>query len=601
MENQNGESAAPAGAPRVPAGAIEELDAGLRAVVDDGSVARTMFDRRDADDGTVTIVIPRSKIEQVPSQALVEIDSIEDGRTYVGSVIEGPFAEPDGLRPDAPVLVTSAANNTVFMPSFHGRAQIRLLGERSARGLVPPRRRPRPNSPVRLLGPVDAAELLNSVGEIRLGLLDGMEEVEVKFPMKKSVLPRHVGILGTTGGGKSTTVAGLISQLQRAGAACVVIDTEGEYTAINEATDDGGMRSALEDRGLKPAGLKDTRLLFLHGREAANPNHPSQTQFRLDFSALSPFAVAELLDLTDAQEDRFFKAYDACKSVLRAIKIFPNGPAEDREALELDEMEQGYPKMTLMHLIDIAGGILDQCVEKKEPEFRIAAFRNAAGQVKQQLAQVNTNHPLSWRALLGKLWRVQRLGVFDSDGAESIHYRTMLEPGRVTIVDLSDSNFPRVNNLTIAQLLRGLHGAQDVAYQDAVRHSRKPTPLVLVIEEAHEFLSAERIKQMPVLFQQVAGIARRGRKRWFGLIFVTQLPQHLPDEALGLVNSWVLHKIADAGVISRLRRSIGGVDDGLWSRLPNLAPGQAVVSVAGHTRPMLVSIDPTPARLRLID
>ncbi len=128
-----------------------------------------------------------------------------------------------------------------------------------------------------------------------------------------------------------------------------------------------------------------------------------------------------------------------------------------------------------------------------------------------------------------------------------------------------------------------------------------PRRVVVVIEEAHEFLSSERIRQMPVLFQQVARIARRGRKRWLGLVFVTQLPQHLPDEVLGLVNNYVLHKIADANVISRLRRTIGGVDEGLWNRLPNLAPGQAVVSAASMARPLLVAIDPTPSKLRMVE
>ena len=66
--------------------------------------------------------------------------------------------------------------------------------------------------------------------------------------------------------------------------------------------------------------------------------------------------------------------------------------------------------------------------------------------------------------------------------------------------------------------------------------------------------------QMPVLFQQVARIAKRGRKRWLGLVFVTQLPQHLPDEVLGLINNFILHKIADGTVVDRLRKSISGID-----------------------------------------
>jgi DNA helicase HerA-like ATPase len=42
------------------------------------------------------------------------------------------------------------------------------------------------------------------------------------------------------------------------------------------------------------------------------------------------------------------------------------------------------------------------------------------------------------------------------------------------------------------------------------------------------------------LFQQVARIAKRGRKRWLGLVFVTQFPQHLPRQVFGLVNSYIL-------------------------------------------------------------
>src|SRR6185295_19191242 len=110
---------------------------------------------------------------------------------------------------------------------------------------------------------------------------------------------------------------------------------------------------------------------------------------------------------------------------------------------------------------------------------------------------------------------------------------------------------------------------QEENYQAAVRANRQPTPTTVFIEEAHEFLSEHRIAQMPVLFQQVARIARRGRKRWLGLVFITQLPQHLPDEVLGLINNWILHKIGDANVVTRLRRSIGGIDESLWRRLPS--------------------------------
>ncbi len=106
---------------------------------------------------------------------------------------------------------------------------------------------------------------------------------------------------------------------------------------------------------------------------------------------------------------------------------------------------------------------------------------------------------------------------------------------------------------------------------------------------------------MRILFEQVSTIARRGRKRWLSLAFVTQLPQHLPRQIYGLVNSYILHKITDPQVVRELQRTVSGIDESLWKRLPGLAPGQAIVSFPHLARPLLVAVDPSPCRLRMVD
>jgi hypothetical protein len=68
-------------------------------------------------------------------------------------------------------------------------------------------------------------------------------------------------------------------------------------------------------------------------------------------------------------------------------------------------------------------------------------------------------------------------------------------------------------------------------------------------------------------------------------------------EVLSLVNNWILHKIGDASVIARLKRSIGGISEGFWQTMPSLAPGQAVVSFTTLTRPLRIGVDPTPCKL----
>jgi uncharacterized protein len=576
---------------------------------DPDAVGRTMFDAPGAEDGSVTVLLPKDEINRVPLQSLVRIVSSEDNRSYLGIVVSGPFAEPDGLRADANVIVTTTVNRGIFMPRYHGRVRVEILGQESGGDLVPPRLRPLPNSPVFVLGVAETRKALQAFGDIRLGRVLGDEQVEIALPSdRKSVLFRHLAVLGTTGGGKSTTVGRLIWQAQRAGIAVILLDTEGEYVHLGDPTNDDHMRRALSDLGMEPAGVDNTCLYHLIGTDTANRAHPRRREFGLHFDSLSPYTVAEIIDMTDPQRERFLKAFDLGKSVLRDRGIFPRkGQAEDeRRALELNEFDEGYPELTLARLMDIVRAFIalvekdpdsfaPSCREFAEPAARDAILTRARGQ--------KTDNPVSWRTLMGRLWQLNRYNIFDQPGSPALDYREFLGRGRVSIIDLSGTDSPQLSNIVIADMLRGIQRRQDEFYKQWEGGSRphEPGKVLIIIEEAHEFLSDHRISKMPILFEQVSRIAKRGRKRWIGLVFVTQLPQHLPREVLGLVNNQILHKITDEVVIRSLRNVIPGIDEGLWRRLPALAPGQAIVSFTHMTRPLLASIDPAPCRLRMID
>lgn len=580
-----------------------------------GSVGRTMFDLPSSEDNTVTVLLPHEHLGSLPSQSLVRITSVPDGRSYAGIVVGGPFTEPDGLRGDAAVLVTTTVHGATFVPNFHGRVQVEILGEEldgteGAVTLGPPRFRPLPNSPVFALTTEQTAAMLHCAGDIRLGLAVGHEELEVGIPSQsKDVLPRHTGILGTTGGGKSTTVAGLIARMQAAGIATILLDTEGEYTHLNEPAENPAMLAALRKLKMAPAAVPNTQLYHLVGREIANPRHPRRQPFCLWFCNLAPHMVAGILEMNDAQQDRFMQAYDTARLLLRDLGISPHkgNKAEEERTLNWDDQETGYPGLELSHLLDVVGAFA-HVVGKQSGDFAPfhRDFQTAEGKakllerVKQPTTQ--TSHVTSWGAVRGRLFRLQRLRIFDQDQVAHLPYRRMLAAGQVSIIDLHDTDSVQVNNLAIAELLRGVQTHQEAAYEEAQQAGKPPTPVVVIIEEAHEFLSAQRIPKAPTLFQQVARIARRGRKRWLGLVFVTQLPQHLPDEVFGLINNLILHKLNDANVIHRLKqRNTGGIDDSLWQRLPALAPGQAIVSLTSMSRPLLVAVDPAGAKLRMVE
>src|SRR5436305_3144049 len=77
---------------------------------DAGAVGRTMFDLPGSTDLTVTVLLPNEHLHAAPAQSLVRIVSKRDGRRYLGVVSAGPFAEPDGLKGDSPLLKAVATH-----------------------------------------------------------------------------------------------------------------------------------------------------------------------------------------------------------------------------------------------------------------------------------------------------------------------------------------------------------------------------------------------------------------------------------------------------------------------------------------------------------
>jgi hypothetical protein len=299
--------------------------------------------------------------------------------------------------------------------------------------------------------------------------------------------------------------------------------------------------------------------------------------------------------------------------------MWPKSQEDQKRALELDEFEEGYPTMTLSLLlgvvsiaIQLAGRKLAQDAWLRHPAFRNPKDNQTAAanvaKIEQSFQSNKPSSTSSWKTVYAKLNKLNRLNVFDnpSEGVKYLDYADLLTVGEVNIIDLSDTRSPVLNNLLIADLLRGMVMAQELkvrAYEDRRRKEQavgdRPKVL-LTIEEAHRFLSKQRIKQMQHVFEQVADLAARGRKRWFGLLFVTQLPQQLPPEVLGLVNNYVVHKVSSR-VVNDLAENFSEVDDALWHRLPGLAAGLAIVRFEGMTRPLLVAVDPAPCKLGLVD
>lgn len=567
-----------------------------------GSIGVTAFDNAQSEDDVLVVWLPREQIGAVRRQSLVRIRT-EDDKSFLGIVAAGPFHEPDGVPATARVLTTSAVHGAMFLPNFHGWVEVELIAEEVGGELLPPLQRPLPNSAVFSLDTAETQQVLHCDGSVGLGRLLGDPRVRVGIPAdRKDVLPRHLAVLGTTGGGKSMTVGRFVYEGKAAGCAIVILDVEGEYIEIDKQTADPAILKLLERLKLRPAGIESS-LYHLVGRETANPDHPRRSTFGVQLSSLSPYVVEEFLELSEAQSTRFWRAYEIAKRVLRETRTFPSSPEEQRQELELDPFEEGWPKLTLGLLIGVTSACLGAVQKKPTTEWELQGnsllSRNLDILNRTIHAEQIPPDERSWKALLGKLWRLYRLKVFDQPKGADLPYDQLVRAGNVSVLDLSDVSSPVLGNMVIADVLRQLMDAQERAYDAAVTENSKPTPVIVIVEEAHTFLHRRRISKMEATFEQLSLIARRGRKRWLSLMFITQSPEHLPSEVLGLVNNLIIHKLSP-DVAKDLSGAVSGIDSSLWKRVASLAPGQALIHCAHMARPLLAAINPAPCKLRMV-
>lgn len=605
----------------IPSSVLVELDESAEpgfkdADLDDDADGRTLFDTPQSEDGSLIVVFRQDRFERWRTQSLAHIESQSDGRKYLAQVVKGPFAEPNGLPGNSPLLRVTQVERTMFTPPYHGWVGMAILGEVKDTKVIVPLYRPRPNSKVSLLSPEDTRTALNCDGDIYLGQAVGFTDVPVGLrSLNKHHLPRHTLVVGTTGAGKSTFISSLTEELAEAGFCVLIIDVEPEYAEIHKPAESAGTLALLKDRHLTPKGIANSFLLVPTDCDAACPDHPGLRRFSLEFTNISPFLAMDLLQANDAQRDRFLVAYDAAGELV--TELIP--AAEKQKHIEAlgkwDDSEAGYPNLRIGHVLDMAQAITTMLMGEDSLNSRyyhadgfqpnMPKLLEAARKIKGK-RKGGDNVP-SWRKTISLIASLYKSKLFDQDGRiaedekkiSSLNYCKMLKPGNVVVLDIHGLESPEHRNLAISELLRGVMDAQDTLYRKAPSDKKPKT--VVIVEEAHEFLSGRRLQQMPLLSEQIHRIARRGRKRWLGLLFASQFPQHLPDELFTLCNNRVLMKMGDEQTIRRLKNSIGGVADNLWGQLRNLPSGRAVVSAQGFDPALLVALRPGRCKLLMVD
>jgi hypothetical protein len=485
-------------------------------------------------------VVDRRLVER---NQYVRIQDADGPRTgFLGRIIAGPFFHRSGM-PTVAGNMASASHESCLL------ADLEIQGEIVGGRPRDTNSRPAPGSPVFVLNPTEVADLHGFKGDMLLGTLAGQDDLRVSLQSSnKAVLPRNLGIFGTVGSGKTNTAQVVIEEAARNGWAVIVLDVESEYTVMNLPSDERGVAERLARFGRVPTGLADCHVFYPASHPAAPDGGDRYTLRLADFDTT---VIGEILQVSLPERNALVECVEYWQQKARTKMV--TSETEGFETL-LDASPQAKLPFTLRSL-------------------RERAYERAA----------RSTDFFDYSGLAAKLSWLLHAEAFDLVNMPSLDPVRMLVPGRVSIIDVSMAN-DVVKNMVTADVLRKTFALK-------VTQPAAP-PTLLVIEEAHSFISQERVENMQATLHMLRNITRRGRKRWLSMAFVSQQPGHLPPEIFELCNTRIVHTLRSSHNLDALMATTGDVSRELWARCPLLGQGQAVLSSPQLNRSVIVSVRP---------
>lgn len=116
-------------------------------------------------------------------------------------------------------------------------------------------------------------------------------------------------------------------------------------------------------------------------------------------------------------------------------------------------------------------------------------------------------------------------------------------------------------------------------------------PVLIVIEEAHRFIGEKVSDTAGAAKSASERIAREGRKYGLGLMVVSQRPAELSETALSQCGTFVSMRLTNSGDQNRIKSALPDTVANLAEALPSLRTGEALVTGEAITLPSRVLID----------
>ncbi|USZ70362.1 ATP-binding protein [Natronosalvus halobius] len=170
--------------------------------------------------------------------------------------------------------------------------------------------------------------------------------------------------------------------------------------------------------------------------------------------------------------------------------------------------------------------------------------------------------------------------VFDQDARPITDLISeFVAPGQLSVVPtyhINDSRATEAVVLALSSLLIDQKLSNDPDF-DRI----KETPLILGMDEAHNFLTDADSVQARKVITKFTEAAKQGRKERLGLFLITQDPQDIHDAVFKQINTTVVLNLGDEDAIKSVN-----IPSDLESKVPYMEKGQMVVYSPDNSEPV---------------
>jgi uncharacterized protein len=351
---------------------------------------------------------------------------------------------------------------------------------------------------------------------------------------------RHAALLGSTGSGKSWTVATILERAKELPSANVVVfDLHGEYSSLSYA-------SHLRIAGPDDIGKTDSTLLYLPYWLLNSEELQAMFIDRSEFSAHNQVLVFQ--DQVLASKRRKLEAIKK-NDVISALTI--NAPVP----FGMDEVMAALKELN----------------EEKEQGERGMKQGKFFGQFSRLLVRMG--------AKLGdKRYGFMFQGPPDLDKYEALHgiaSQLMDWTGkdhRIKVIDFSEVPAD-VLSVIVGLVARLIYQVQFWTPQAS------RVPVALVCDEAHLYLPQRSETDAPErrALENFERIAKEGRKYGVALLVVSQRPSDVSDTILSQCNNFVALRLTNGDDQSKVKRLMPDSLEGFMDMLPVLDIGEALI------------------------